>query len=74
MNYSNDDAIIGELRRITKLLVHITVKGQEPKDQVKTLDNIGFKSKEMADMLGINPSTVRTMLQKIRKKGGNVRE
>ena len=66
MDQNNE--ILEELRRITKLLSLIATKNQEQKEQIKVLSGIGFQPKEIAGMLDVTPNAVRVTLSRIRKE------
>ena len=74
MDQNNE--ILGELRRITKLLSLIATKNQEQKEQIKVLSGIGFQPKEIAGMLHVTANVVRVTLSRIRKedKGSKVKK
>jgi DNA-directed RNA polymerase specialized sigma24 family protein len=52
---------------IRVLAINFTL-GKKQNEQLKFLDNVGFKPKEIADMLGTTGNTVRVALAYIRKK------
>ncbi len=68
MNGSKEEEILQELRRISKILVLTATKDQTQKDRITLLSSIGFEPKEIADLLGTTPNTVRVALVDIRKK------
>ena len=68
MNDSNEEKILQELQRITKLLVLIATKDQVQRDRIAILSSIGFQPKEIASLLGTTPGTVSVTLTAIRKK------
>ena len=69
-----NDEVLNELRRITKLLALMATKDHDQMDQVVTLNKVGFTSKEIAEVLNINPSTVRTTLHRKRKSPGGTKK
>ena len=66
MTEMKNEDILGEVRRITKLIAYMAVRDQDSKEQVEVLYNIGFQPKEIAGVLGKNPSTIRSALQSIK--------
>lgn len=60
--------ILDELKKISKLLIVMVTKEQDQKDQIRTLDIVGFKPKEIAELIGITANSVRVTLHGIRKK------
>jgi DNA-directed RNA polymerase specialized sigma24 family protein len=57
-----------ELQRITKILILIATEGKNQREKIETLSNIGFQPKEIAELLGTTPGSVRVALVDIRKK------
>ena len=74
MSNVGNDEVLNELRRITKLLAITATKDHDQMDQVVTLNKVGFTSKEIAEVLDINPSTVRTTLHRKRKSSGGTKK
>ena len=70
MNDTINNEILKELRQITKLLVLVAIKGgdRSQREQIESLDKIGFKPREIAHFLGTTPGTVSVALSNIRKK------
>jgi len=64
---TKNDEILEELRRITKILAKIATKDQIQKEQIKTLSDIGFQPKEIAELLGTTGNTVNVALSEMRK-------
>ena len=64
---TKNDKILEELRRITKILAKIATKDQIQKEQIKTLSDIGFQPKEIAELLGTTGNTVNVALSEMRK-------
>ena len=67
MNQPVDIDILNELRRITKILALIASQNKTQKEQIDVLSNAGMQPKEIADILGTTPNTVRVTLAKTRK-------
>lgn len=68
MNDPKEEEILRELQRITKLLVLTATKDQSQRDRIAVLSNIGFRPKEVAELLGTTSNTVSVTLSEIRKK------
>lgn len=64
----NNDKILEELQRITKILVLIATEGKNQREQIGILSKIGFQPKEIAGLLGTSRNTVSVALVDIRKK------
>lgn len=60
--------LLEELKRITKILVLIAAEDKTQKEQIAILDRVGFAPKDIAELLGTTPNTVRVALVDIRKK------
>ncbi len=59
---------LGEkLDRVVRLLGVIAVRGLPQLQQIATLSRIGFSPKEIAEVAGTTPNTVRVALVSIRK-------
>lgn len=68
MKNNNEDQVLLEIQKITKLLLLMVTKGQSQTDQIETLYKVGFQPKEIATFLGTTANTVRVTLSKSRKK------
>ncbi len=66
----NESEIIKKLDMLIKLAALNALKGREFRDQVKVLYNIGFRPKEIAELLGKTPNNIRVTLSLIKKGGG----
>lgn len=64
----NNDKVLEELQRITKILASIATEGKNQREQIGILSNIGFQPKEIAKLLGTSRNTVSVTLVDIRKK------
>lgn len=60
-------AILAELRCMNRLLAAFTTRGVPRAEAITLLGVAGFGPGQIADLLGINPSTVRTTLHRARK-------
>jgi len=56
-----------KLDRVLRLLAIMAVRGQSQTDQIAVLDRAGFPPKEIAEIVGTTPNTVRVTLVGIRK-------
>ena len=63
-----DDPILKELKRISKLLVMQVTQGQNQKEQVTTLIGSRFQPVDVAELLGIPTKSVHAYLAQIKKK------
>ena len=68
MDKSNNERILVELQKITKLLILDYSKDLSQSQCIDTMSKIGFKPKEIADFLGTSANTVRVTLSKKRKQ------
>lgn len=68
MNGPNEDEILQELRRISKLLALTVTRDMKQKEKIELLSSIDFQPKEIADLIGTTPNTVSVTLAGIRKK------
>ncbi len=64
---TKNDEILEELRRITKILAKTATRDQTQKEQIKTLSDVGFQPKEIAELLGTTGNTVNVALSAMRK-------
>jgi DNA-directed RNA polymerase specialized sigma24 family protein len=67
MEESDTQAIVKELRHITKILIAFGTRGQKQREQIELLSNAGFEPKEISELLGTTPNTVRVTLSAIRR-------
>jgi DNA-binding CsgD family transcriptional regulator len=56
-----------KLDRVLQLLAIMTVRDMPQTDQIATLNRVGFAPKEIANVLGTTPNTVRVALVSIRR-------
>lgn len=69
MSSTNEELILQELKRISKLLALSLVENRATQsEKIEMLEQYGFSNKEIADLLGTTGDTVRATLSKIRKK------
>lgn len=68
MNKNFEEEILKELRRISKLLSLTVTKDLIQKGKIELLAGAGLQPKEIADLIGTTPNTVRVALADIRKK------
>ena len=66
-NGGNEDEILTELQRITKLLFVIATKDQIQTEKIRTLSAVGFAPKEIASLVDTTSNTVRVALSTMRK-------
>jgi len=60
--------ITQRLDKIIKILAVQYVAEKTGKDAIKSLSTLGFQPKDIADLLGTTPNTVRVALSGMRKK------
>ena len=70
INSNIDNEILGELQKISKLLVLNLSEGKTNTEVIEILGRIGFQPKDIAELLGTSPNTVSVTLSKARKKQG----
>jgi predicted transcriptional regulator len=66
---SETDALVSKLDLVARLLSLSLVEGKRQADQITLLSKAGLAPKEIADLLGTTPNTVRVALSNMRKKG-----
>ena len=70
MSSTNEELMLQELKRISKLLALSLVENRNTQsDKIEMLSQYGFTNKEIANLLATTDDTVRATLSKIRKKG-----
>ena len=67
-NEGLESAVLQKMDIVIKLLAANLVKGESPDRQVKLLSDLGMQPKDIATILGKNPTTVRTALHRSRRK------
>ncbi|MFN2588700.1 MAG: helix-turn-helix transcriptional regulator [Actinomycetota bacterium] len=65
----NEKAVLKKLDQLVRLMSLSLVEGKKQADQIALLSKSGFQPKEIADLLGTTPNTVRVALSNMRKKG-----
>lgn len=68
-----NEQLIAELRRISILLALNLTKGQPQSDQIEVLATVGFKPKEIADILDTTPNTVSVTLSRRERRNKSKR-
>lgn len=68
MNESEENEILQELQRISKLLALTVTRELKQREKIELLSSIGFQPKEIANLIGTTPGTVSVTLVDIRKK------
>lgn len=56
-----------KLRQALRLLGILAVKGLSQQEQIAILSRVGFSPKEIAEVVGTTPNTIRVTLVSIRK-------
>jgi len=65
--------VSSKLDRVVRLLAIEVSRGRELKDQVRFLHQAGIEPKEIAEILGKTPNTIRVTLFAIRREGQGCR-
>lgn len=65
----NEKAVLEKLDQLVRLMSLSLVEGKKQADQIALLSKSGFQPKEIADLLGTTPNTVRVALSNMRKIG-----
>jgi DNA-binding CsgD family transcriptional regulator len=66
---NQDNEVVSELRKITRMLAWIGTKDLSQKDKIVTLSGLGLQPKEVADLIGTTPNTVSVTLSNLRRAG-----
>lgn len=61
--------VLEQLKKISKLLAHLLVKGEIQGKAISTLTHAGLQPVEIAEILGTTSGSVRVALVGLRKKG-----
>lgn len=69
MPLSTEEQILAQLDQVRRILAVIATKGVKQREQIAILDQAGLAPKEIADLLGTSPNTVRVELVALRKAG-----
>jgi len=64
----DDSSLVIDLRRLTKLLALILIKGESQTEKIRALNAAGFAPTEMALLLGTTVNTINVTLHKIRNQ------
>jgi DNA-directed RNA polymerase specialized sigma24 family protein len=67
-NINHDGEVLAELRKANKLLALIATDGKPHGERILLLNQLGFSSSEIGDLLAITPNAVRLVVHKARKK------
>lgn len=69
MTSSNEEPILKELKRISRLLALSLIENKNlQNEKIELLDRFGFSQKEIAEFLTTTPNIVSATLSNIRKK------
>jgi DNA-binding NarL/FixJ family response regulator len=66
MSDVNNELLV-EIKKMVRLLSIIAIGDKKQIEQIEVLSKAGFQPKEIADLLGTTPNTVRVSLTKIKK-------
>ena len=61
MNESKENEILQELQRISKLLALMVTREMIQSERIEFFSNIGFRPKEIADLIGTKSNIVRAV-------------
>ena len=62
------EELTNELRMTNKLLVLSILQGKTQNECILLLNRVGFRQKEIAELIGTTPNTVNSAIQKAKKK------
>lgn len=69
MSDSNEELVLQELKRISRLLaLNLIADKVLQSERIEALDQYEFQPKEIADLLKIKPEIVHSVLYQVRKK------
>lgn len=71
MAQESNPNLVEKLDRAVRLLAIAAIRGMPQTAQIATLSRAGFPPKEIADILGTTPNTVRVTLVSIRRAKPN---
>jgi len=63
-----ESSIEPQLRRLSRLLALLLVKGESQPEKIRSLSAAGFKNSEIAELLGITANAVTVSLYKRRAR------
>jgi len=66
--------LLEKINILVKLTTLNIIKDKNYKEQVKLLSSVGLKPKEIADLLGTTPNSVRVTLSRVRKGKGKYKK
>lgn len=66
------EVIVAKLTTIIKLLAVSLAEGKTQTEKIRILSTAGLAPKEIAEILGTTPNTVRVALSGLRKRGKKV--
>lgn len=61
--------VVRRLDRLIRLIAFSLIEGKKQKDQLLLLSRAGFEPKDIAEIIGTTPNTVRVGLSSLRKRG-----
>lgn len=68
LNIDSLDGKSQSLKKLTKLLALLVVKGESQPEKVKLLSGAGFSNTEIASLLGVTSNSVNVALHRLRSK------
>lgn len=68
MTLEQFDDVLGELRKISRLLTLLVTTDMSQKQKIEVLSSAGLQPKEIAELIGTTPNTVSVRLAEIRKQ------
>lgn len=68
MTLEQFDDVLGELRKISRLLTLVVTTDMSQKQKIEVLSSAGLQPKEIAELIGTTPNTVSVRLAEIRKQ------
>ena len=68
MGESIDEQILQELKKMNRLLAATSLRDLSNRDRIGLLSNVGFKPKEIADLIGTTSNTVSVELSKLKRR------
>lgn len=68
MTLEQSDEVLGELRKISRLLTLLVTTDMSQKQKIEALSSAGLQPKEIAELIGTTPNTVSVRLAEIRKQ------